>query len=273
MEASDQDGVQPLNLDIIAWRRVRLGLTCMRRAQFSMVGAVPLTLVLAIVAVIFNQTGVLSGRGLDYVVLLPLVLFFVGLIALFLCGLGYCCAAPSDFRIRQYAIAALVLGLVACSIAAFWILWQNRYLMPWIVMVMRFRFFPEFLLVMFGASVVLTITCVQLLIRSVAELLQRRDIMNSVPAFIRWLLIWFGSGLLLLVWKLAIGDGGVVLTTVAGFYAFATAATMLILYCWQFVLFHDLDIAIELALKPRSPTVNDPCPKEPANDERAGSRS
>jgi hypothetical protein len=78
--------------------------------------------------------------------------------------------------------------------------------------------------------------------------------------------------LLLLVWKLA-ADDNVVLTTVAGFYAFATAATMLVLYCWQYVLFHDLDIAIELALKPRSPTVNEPCPKEPANDERAGSRS
>src|SRR5262249_34416677 len=160
-EESDQDGVQPLNLDITAWRRVRLGLTCMRRAQFSVVGAVPLTFVLAIVVVIFGQTGVLTGHGLDYLVELPMVLFFVGLIALFLCGLGYCCAAPSEFRIRQYAIAALVLGLVACSIAAFWILWQNWYLMaPWIVDVMRFRFFPELLLVMFGASVVLAITCV-----------------------------------------------------------------------------------------------------------------
>jgi hypothetical protein len=270
---SHQDGVQPLDFDIADWRRVRLGLTCMRRAQFSVVGAVPLTFLLAVVAVILGQTGVVPGRQLNYLVELPLVLFFVGLIALFLCGLGYCCAAPSEFRIRQYAIAALVLGLVACSIAAFWILWQNRYLMaPWIVMVMRFRFFPELLLVMFGASVVLTITCVQLLIRSVAELLQRRNIINSVPAFIRWLLIWFGSGLLLLIWKLA-ADDNVVLNTVAGFYAFATTATMLILYCWQFVLFHDLDIAIELALKPRSPTGNDPCPKEPANDERAGSRS
>src|SRR5262249_2215593 len=87
MEPSDQDGVQPLNLDIVAWRRVRLGLTCMRRAQFSMVGAVPLTLLLGILAVILNQTGVLPGR-LDYVVGLPMVLFFVGLIALFLCGLA-----------------------------------------------------------------------------------------------------------------------------------------------------------------------------------------
>jgi len=279
MEASEQDGVLPLNLDIAAWRRVRLGLTCMRRAQFSMVGAVPLTLLLGIVAVILNQTGVLSGR-LDYVVGLPMVLFFVGLIALFLCGLAYCCAAPSEFRIRQYAIAAIVLGLVACSIAAYWNLWQDWYLMvPWIETVIRFQFVAELLLVMFGASVVLTITCVQLLIRSVAELLKRHnvinsvpDIINSVPVFIRWLLIWFGSGLLLLIWNLAGGDG-VVLATVAAFYALATAATMFVLYCWQYVLLHELDVAIELAFKLHSPTVSDACPKEPANDERAGSRS
>lgn len=256
MNAPDHDLDEPQLQDIAAWRRVRLGLKCMRRAMIGVVWMVPLLFMVLVAALFVVDIGLAPKERFD-VVASALGICCLALIALYLAGLGLCCAAPAEYRIRRYAGAALALALAACVIG------------PWLVSLSSGRVFgvalPQLtnssavnqlveicLSVMFCLSVILSVICVQFMIKAAAEALHRPEAARSATAFLWWFCLWIGSlQFVLLCFFAGLRDRtNPFLVVLASIGLLWTLANAFVLYCWEVVLLNGLEHAIQRALQP-----------------------
>src|SRR5262245_1298027 len=125
MNAPDHDLDEPQLQDINAWRRVRLGLTCTRRALIGLLWFPLLTPLLLFVARCVEEAGILAGRPFEYLPRQVLGFCLLALAALYFSGLALFCTAPGGFTVRRHALAAIVLALVACLTYPLLIFVQN----------------------------------------------------------------------------------------------------------------------------------------------------